>query len=248
MLRCTAAAPKVPTKSDDVVIKSLAASIDAAKRYYATFKELQKDMPSDSQLKIGIIYSFAPNDDEEGGLLPEEEFEASNLDASSRDFLEAAIKDYNAMFSMNFDTSSDGFQAYYKDLSEKLKKREIDLVIVVNMFLTGFDSTTLNTLWVDKNLRLHGLLQAYSRTNRILNSIKTYGNIVCFRDLEQATNDSISLFGNKDAGGIVILKPFREYYDEYTSLVSELTSKFNPGNLPASETDQREFVNLYNKI
>lgn len=224
------------------------ASIDAAKRYYATFKELQKDRPSESQLKIGIIYSFAPNEDEEGGLLPEEEFEASNLDASSRDFLEDSIKDYNAMFSMNFDTSSDGFQAYYKDLSEKLKKREIDLVIVVNMFLTGFDSTTLNTLWVDKNLRLHGLLQAYSRTNRILNSIKTYGNIVCFRDLEQATNDSISLFGNKDAGGIVILKPFREYYDEYASLVSELTSKFNPGDLPASETEQREFVNLYNKI
>jgi len=224
------------------------ASIDAAKRYYAIFKELQKDKSSDSQLKIGIIYSFAPNEDEEGGLLPEEEFEASNLDASSRNFLEEAIKDYNAMFSMNFDTSSDGFQAYYKDLSEKLKKREIDLVIVVNMFLTGFDSTTLNTLWVDKNLRLHGLLQAYSRTNRILNSIKTYGNIVCFRDLEQATNDSISLFGNKDAGGIVILKPFREYYGEYASLVSELTSKFNPGDLPASETEQREFVNLYNKI
>jgi type I restriction enzyme R subunit len=116
------------------------------------------------------------------------------------------------------------------------------------MFLTGFDSTTLNTLWVDKNLRLHGLLQAYSRTNRILNSIKTYGNIVCFRDLEQATNDSISLFGNKDAGGIVILKPFREYYDEYSNLVSELTSRFGPGELPASETEQREFVNLYNKI
>ena len=149
---------------------------------------------------------------------------------------------------MNFDTSSDGFHAYYKDLSEKLKKREIDLVIVVNMFLTGFDSTTLNTLWVDKNLRLHGLLQAYSRTNRILNSVKTYGNIICFRDLEQATNDSISLFGNKDAGGIVILKPFREYYDEYSSLVSELTKKFNPGELPASEIEQREFINLYNKI
>jgi type I restriction enzyme R subunit len=224
------------------------ASIDAAKRYYATFKELQKDKPADSQLKIGIIYSFAPNEDEEGGLLPEEEFEASNLDASSRDFLEEAIKDYNVMFSMNFDTSSEGFQAYYKDLSEKLKKREIDLVIVVNMFLTGFDSTTLNTLWVDKNLRLHGLLQAYSRTNRILNSIKTYGNIVCFRDLEQVTNDSISLFGNKDAGGIVILKPFREYFDEYALLVSELTSMFNPGDLPASETEQRKFVNLYNKI
>ena len=224
------------------------ASIDAAKRYYATFKELQKDKPSDSQLKIGIIYSFAPNEDEVGGLLPEEEFEASNLDASSRDFLDAAIKDYNAMYSMNFDTSSEGFQGYYTHLTERLKKREIDLVIVVNMFLTGFDSTTLNTLWVDKNLRLHGLLQAYSRTNRILNSVKTYGNIVCFRDLEQATNDSISLFGNKDAGGIVILKPFREYYEEYSSLVSELTTKFNPGELPASETEQREFINLYNKI
>jgi len=196
------------------------ASIEAAKRYYATFQELQKDKSSEAQLKIGIIYSYAPNEDDDGGLLPEEEFEASNLDASSRDFLEAAIKDYNAIYSMNFDTTSEGFQAYYKDLSEKLKKREIDLVIVVNMFLTGFDSTTLNTLWVDKNLRLHGLLQAYSRTNRILNSVKTYGNIVCFRDLEQATNDSISLFGNKDAGGIVILKPFREYYDEYASLVS----------------------------
>jgi type I restriction enzyme R subunit len=224
------------------------ASIEAAKRYYATFKELQKDKPEAARLKIGIIYSFAPNEDEEGGLLPEEEFEASNLDSSSRDFLDAAIKDYNATFSMNFDTSAEGFQGYYRDLSQKLKLREIDLVIVVNMFLTGFDSTTLNTLWVDKNLRLHGLLQAYSRTNRILNSVKTYGNIVCFRDLEQATNDSISLFGNKDAGGIVILKPFREYYDEYSSLVSELTTKFNPGELPDSETDQREFINLYNKI
>ena len=159
-----------------------------------------------------------------------------------------AIKDYNAIYSTNFDTSSEGFSGYYANLSEKLKKREIDLVIVVNMFLTGFDSTTLNTLWVDKNLRLHGLLQAYSRTNRILNSVKTYGNIVCFRDLEQATNDSISLFGNKDAGGIVILKPFREYYDEYSALVSELTTKFNPGELPASETEQRDFINLYNKI
>jgi type I restriction enzyme R subunit len=224
------------------------ASIEAAKRYYATFKELQKAKPSDSQLKIGIIYSYAPNEDEVDGLLPNEEFEASNLDASSRDFLDAAIKDYNTIYSTNFDTSSEGFSGYYANLSEKLKKREIDLVIVVNMFLTGFDSTTLNTLWVDKNLRLHGLLQAYSRTNRILNSVKTYGNIVCFRDLEQATNDSISLFGNKDAGGIVILKPFREYYDEYSTLVSELSSKFAPGDLPASETEQREFINLYNKI
>ena len=224
------------------------ASIEAAKRYYATFKELQKDKPTEARLKIGIIYSYAPNEDEIDGLLPDEEFEASNLDASSRDFLEAAIKDYNAIYSTNFDTSSEGFSGYYANLSEKMKKREIDLVIVVNMFLTGFDSTTLNTLWVDKNLRLHGLLQAYSRTNRILNSVKTYGNIICFRDLEQATNDSISLFGNKDAGGIVILKPFRDYYDEYSSLISELTTRFNPGELPASESEQRAFINLYNKI
>lgn len=224
------------------------ASIEAAKRYYATFKELQKGKPAEARLKVGIIFSYAPNEDEIDGLLPDEEFEASNLDTSSRDFLEAAIKDYNEIYSTNFDTSSDGFSGYYANLSEKLKKREIDLVIVVNMFLTGFDSTTLNTLWVDKNLRLHGLLQAYSRTNRILNSVKTYGNIVCFRDLEEATNDSIKLFGNKDAGGIVILKPFREYYDEYSTLVSELTKKFNPGDLPASEAAQREFINLYNKI
>lgn len=224
------------------------ASIDAAKRYYATFKELQKDIEPESRLKIGIIFSFAPNEEDADGLLPEEEFEADNLDASSRDFLDAAIKDYNEIYKTNWDSSADGFQSFYKDLAGRLKTREIDLVIVVNMFLTGFDSTTLNTLWVDKNLRLHGLLQAYSRTNRILNSVKTYGNIVCFRDLEQATNDSISLFGNKEAGGIVLLKPYREYYDEYASLVSELTAQFKPGELPASEDDQRDFVNLYNKI
>jgi type I restriction enzyme R subunit len=224
------------------------ASIEAAKRYYATFKELQKEKTSDSQLKIGIIYSFAPNEDEVDGLLPEEDFEANNLDASSRDFLDLAIKDYNKIYGTTWDTSAEGFQGYYTHLTERLKKREIDLVIVVNMFLTGFDSTTLNTLWVDKNLRLHGLLQAFSRTNRILNSVKTYGNIICFRDLEKATNESISLFGNKDAGGIVLLKPYREYYDEYSRLISELTSKFNPGDLPASETAQKEFVNLYNKI
>ncbi len=224
------------------------ASIEAAKRYYATFKDLQKDKARDEQLNIGIIYSFAPDEEEADGLLPDEEFDASNLDASSRDFLEAAIKDYNAIYATNFNTTSDGFQGYYTHLTERLKNREIDLVIVVNMFLTGFDATTLNTLWVDKNLRLHGLLQAFSRTNRILNSVKTYGNIICFRDLEQATNDSISLFGNKDAGGIVILKPYREYYDEYASLIEELTGKFKAGELPASESDQIEFVNIYNKI
>jgi type I restriction enzyme R subunit len=224
------------------------ASIEAAKRYYSTLTELQTNLSKDSKLKIGIIYSYAQNEDEPEGLLPEEEFEADKLDASSRDFLEAAIKDYNQMFATNWDTSADSFQSYYKDLAGRLKNREIDLVIVVNMFLTGFDATTLNTLWVDKNLRLHGLLQAFSRTNRILNSVKTYGNIICFRDLEKATNESISLFGNKDAGGIVLLKPYREYYDEYSSLINELVSNFTPGELPISETEQKNFINLYNKI
>lgn len=224
------------------------ASIEAAKRYYLAFKTLQADTPEELKLKIGIIYSYAQNEDEPDGLLPEEEFEAEKLDESSRDFLEAALNDYNQIFATNWNTSGESFQSYYKDLAGRLKNREIDLVIVVNMFLTGFDSTTLNTLWVDKNLRLHGLLQAFSRTNRILNSVKTYGNIVCFRDLEKATNESISLFGNKDAGGIVLLKPYREYYNEYSRLIAELTSHFSPGDIPASEKDQKEFVNLYNKI
>jgi type I restriction enzyme R subunit len=224
------------------------ASIEAAKRYYLAFKTLQADTPEELKLKIGIIYSYAQNEDEPDGLLPEEEFEAEKLDESSRDFLEAALNDYNQIFATNWNTSGESFQSYYKDLAGRLKNREIDLVIVVNMFLTGFDSTTLNTLWVDKNLRLHGLLQAFSRTNRILNSVKTYGNIVCFRDLEKATNESISLFGNKEAGGIVLLKPYREYYNEYSRLIAELTSQFSPGDIPASEKDQKEFVNLYNKI
>src|SRR5690606_16938606 len=138
-------------------------------------------------------------------------------------------------------TSSDSFQNYYKDLSHRMKTREIDLVIVVNMFLTGFDATTLNTLWVDKNLRSHGLIQAYSRTNRILNSVKTYGNIVNFRDLEEATNDAIALFGNKDAAGIVLLKPYREYYNEYAQKIEELLTQYRSGELIIGEEDQVAF-------
>ncbi len=224
------------------------ASIDAAKRYYATFKELQKDLPVDSRLKVGIIYSYSANEDEPDGLLPDEVFETADLDVASRDFLEAAIKDYNEIYSTNYDTSSEGFQGYYAHLSQRLKEREIDLVIVVNMYLTGFDAPTLNTLWVDKNLRLHGLLQAFSRTNRILNSVKTFGNIVCFRDLEDQVNESIQLFGNKDAGGIVLLKPYREYYDQYASEVAKLKDMFSAGQLPESEQDQKDFVNLYSSI
>jgi type I restriction enzyme R subunit len=156
------------------------ASIDAAKRYYAEFARQQAELPEAQRLKVGLVYSYAANEDDPD-FLAEEEFETDGLDASSRDFLESAIADYNALFGTSFDTSSDRFQNYYKDLSLRLKRREIDLVIVVNMFLTGFDATTLNTLWVDKNLRAHGLIQAYSRTNRILNSVKTFGNIVSFR-------------------------------------------------------------------
>lgn len=224
------------------------ASIDAAKRYYAEFKRQQQSLPAAQQLKVGLIYSFAANEDDEDGLLDEEEFETTGLDQSSRDFLEGAIKDYNALFSTSFDTSADKFQNYYKDLSLRLKARELDLVIVVNMFLTGFDATTLNTLWVDKNLRAHGLIQAYSRTNRILNSVKTYGNIVSFRDLEEETNDALALFGNKDAKGIVLLKPYAEYYDEYESLIAKLRADFSLDQPIIGEAAQKAFIKLFGAI
>lgn len=224
------------------------ASIESAKKYYATFKRLQSELPSDKRLKVGIIYSYTQNEDDVDGLIQEEGFESDALDASSRDFLESAIGDYNSLFSTNWSTSSDKFESYYKDLALRMKNREIDLVIVVNMFLTGFDATTLNTLWVDKNLRLHGLLQAFSRTNRILNSVKTYGNIVCFRDLEKNTQEAISIFGNREAGGIVLLKAYKEYFSEYSKLVSEIRLKYPDNTLPIGESAQKEFVMLYNKI
>ncbi|MDL2255660.1 type I restriction endonuclease subunit R [Parabacteroides sp. OttesenSCG-928-K15] len=237
------------------------ASIDVAKKYYTEFQKQLADLPSDKQLKIATIYSFGVNepDDEDNGIIEDENLEdTSRLDQSSRDFLEAAIQDYNKMFKTNFDTSSDKFQNYYKDVSQKVKDREIDLLIVVNMFLTGFDATTLNTLWVDKNLRLHGLLQAYSRTNRILNAVKTFGNIVCFRNLEKATNESIALFGDKEAGGIVLLKTYSEYYNGYlkgdkeipgyADLVDELLEKYPVGEQIVGEESQKEFIKLYSAI
>jgi type I restriction enzyme R subunit len=224
------------------------ASIDAAKRYYAEFQEQQRNLTPDQRLKIGIIFSYAANEDVGDDYLDEEGFETSSLDQSSRDFLDAAIQDYNQIFSTSFDTSADKFQNYYKDLSERLKKREIDLVIVVNMFLTGFDATTLNTLFVDKRLVNHGLMQAYSRTNRILNSVKTYGNIVSFRDLEEETNDAIALFGNKEARGIVLLKPYGDYYSEYAERSDELLTKFPLGEPPIGEAAQKEFIALFGQI
>lgn len=224
------------------------ASIEAAKRYYQEFSEQQKALPQAQQLKIGLIYSFAANEEEADGLLGEEEFETEGLDQSSRDFLDAAIQDYNALFGTSYDTSADKFQNYYKDLSQRLKNRELDLVIVVNMFLTGFDATTLNTLWVDKNLKAHGLIQAYSRTNRILNSVKTYGNIISFRNLEQETNDALALFGNKDAKGIVLLKPYADYYKEYQEQVGELLATFPLGTVTMGESAQKAFIKLFGAI
>lgn len=233
-------------------------SIDVAKKYYAEFKRQMEGLPSDLQLKVAIIYSYAANEDVDGILGDENPEDTSLLDKSSRDFLDAAMRDYNGMFKTNYDTSSDKFQNYYKDVSQKVKDREIDILIVVNMFLTGFDATTLNTLWVDKNLRLHGLLQAYSRTNRILNSVKTFGNIVCFRNLEDATNESIALFGDKEAGGIVLLKTFEEYYNGYTDgdkeiegyadLVDILMQQFPVERMITGEKNQKDFIRLYSAI
>ena len=233
-------------------------SIDVAKKYYAEFKKQLEGLPSDKQLKIATIYSFGVNDEDLDGLIDENSEETTGLDVSSRDFLEKAITDYNLMFGTSYDTSSDKFQNYYKDVSERMKNREIDILIVVNMFLTGFDATTLNTLWVDKNLRLHGLLQAFSRTNRILNSIKTFGNIICFRNLEKATNESIALFGDKEASGIVLLKAYNDYYygykdgDKevrgYESLVKELLEMFPVGERIIGEQNQKDFVKLYGAI
>lgn len=233
-------------------------SIDVAKKYYAEFKKQLADVPSDKKLKVAIIYSFGVNDEDADGMIDENSEDTSGLDVSSRDFLDSAITDYNTMFGTSYDTSSDKFQNYYKDISLRVKNREVDILIVVNMFLTGFDAITLNTLWVDKNLRLHGLLQAFSRTNRILNSVKTFGNIVCFRNLEKATNESIALFGDKEASGIVLLKAYDDYYhgyknqdkevQGYESLVKELQKRFPVGERIIGEQNQKDFIRLYGGI
>ena len=235
-------------------------SVDAAKLYYAEFKRQMEADPT-KKLRVAIIYSYGANEEETDGILDEENPEdTSALDAGSREFLEAAIADYNAMFHTNYDTSSDKFQNYYKDVSLRMKNKELDLLIVVNMFLTGFDATTLNTLWVDKNLKMHGLIQAYSRTNRILNSIKTFGNIVCFRNLQKRTDDAISLFGDKEAGGIVLLRGYNDYYYGYTDddqkehpgyvdMIEELTTKFPlTDERITGEQNQKEFIMLFGAI
>lgn len=237
-------------------------SIDAAKLYYKEFKKRMELLPSDKRLKIATIFSYGANeavDDDMGWIDDENSDDTEGLDKSSRDFLESAISDYNDMFKTSFDASAERFQNYYKDVSLRMKNREIDLLIVVNMFLTGFDATTLNTLWVDKNLRMHGLLQAYSRTNRILNSVKTFGNIVCFRDLEAATNESIALFGDKEAGGIVLLRTFGDYYygydddkgkhhEGYKELIDKIVKSYPIGTRILGEEAEKKFIKLYGSI
>lgn len=238
-------------------------SIDTAIKYYAEFKKQIAENPA-CGLKVGMIYSFGANEaeDENGFVDDENSDDTAGLDVVSRDYLESAIKDYNTMFHTDYDTSSDKFQNYYKDVSLRMKNKELDILIVVNMFLTGFDATTLNTLWVDKNLKMHGLIQAYSRTNRILNSIKTFGNIVCFRDLSTQTDEAIALFGDKNAKGTVLLRSFNDYYngftDEkdkyhkgYTELVDELLTKFPLINFQEAvfgEEKKKEFIMLYGAI
>lgn len=228
------------------------ASIPMAKKYYLEFKKQLEEKQKD--LTIATIYSFAANEEDTAdGILDDEGFETELLDQSSREFLDFAIKEYNKKFKTNFSSEGNGFQDYYKDLSDKVKHREIDLLIVVNMFLTGFDATTLNTLWVDKNLKQHGLIQAYSRTNRILNSVKSYGNIVCFRDLQQQTNDAIALFGDKNATGIVLLKSYEDYYygyeDDkgrkqmgYEERIAMLLQKYPLGEQIIGESAKKDFI------
>ena len=237
------------------------ASVPMAKLYYQEFQKQMAEDPSKA-LRIATIYSYAANEEEpDADLLDEENGEdTSALDKTSRDFLESAIKDYNKLFHTNYSTDGDRFQSYYKDVSLRMKNKELDLLIVVNMFLTGFDATTLNTLWVDKNLKMHGLIQAFSRTNRILNSIKTFGNIICFRNLQKRVDAAISLFGDKNAGGIVLLQKFEAYYNGYVDMdgkshqgykdmIEELLERF-PLSEPRiiGEQNQKDFIALFGAI
>lgn len=227
-------------------------SIEAAKLYYNKFMQTEHD------LKVAMIYSYPANEEESDGLEEENNEDTTRLDAISRDFLDTAISHYNDMFGTSYDTSGEKFQNYYRDVSLRMKNREIDILIVVNMFLTGFDATTLNTLWVDKNLKYHGLMQSFSRTNRILNSIKTFGNIVCFRNLEKQLNDALELFGNNGAKGTVILKTFEQYmngysdehgfFEGYIALASRLVDSYPIGVEIIGEQSQKSFVNLYGQI
>ncbi len=240
-------------------------SVDAAKAYYEAFKQFQNEVciptqerGNENRLKVATIFSFAANEAQDAiGAIPDESFDVSAMDSSAKEFLSAAIDDYNASFKTNFGVDSNGFQNYYRDLALRVKKQDVDLLIVVGMFLTGFDAPTLNTLFVDKNLRYHGLMQAFSRTNRIYDATKTFGNIVTFRDLEQATVDAITLFGDKNTKNVVLEKSYQEYMEGFTDIttgdarrgylevVAELQSRFpNPDEI-VLEKDKKDFAKLF---
>ncbi len=231
-------------------------SVDAAKLYYESFRDLQKGR--DKPLKVATIFSFVANEEQDAvGDILDESFDVSAMNSSAKEFLSAAIADYNALFKTNFSVDSNGFQNYYRDLAKQVKTKEIDLLIVVGMFLTGFDAPTLNTLFVDKNLRYHGLMQAYSRTNRIYDATKTFGNIVTFRDLEQATIDAITLFGDKNTKNVVLEKSYKEYMEGFTDVVtgearrgfvevvSELEQRFPDPSAIEKEVDKKAFAKLF---
>ena len=236
-------------------------SVEAAKLYYEEFERQQKSLPEEKRLKIATIYSFAANEEQRAiGEISEEDFDVSAMESTAKEFLDKVIIDYNSYFKTNFSTNGNEFQNYYKDLSLKVKEKQVDLLIVVGMFLTGFDAPTLNTLFVDKNLRYHGLIQAFSRTNRILNKVKTFGNIVCFRDLEKATQDAIKTFGDENSVNIILEKSYEEYIhgfkDEetgkvikgYTDICNEIISKFPEPTEIILESDKKEFAELFGEL
>jgi len=236
-------------------------SIEAAKLYYEEFENQQKDLSQEKRLKISTIYSFSANEPQSAiGEIQEEGFEPGALDLSSKEFLDKVLSDYNSYFKTNFSTNGDEFQNYYKDLSLRMQGKEIDLLIVVGMFLTGFDAPTLNTLFVDKNLRYHGLIQAFSRTNRILNTVKVFGNIVCFRDLEGATKDAIKTFGDENSLNIILEKSYEEYMKGfvdketgvavkgYIDICKEILEKFPEPTEIVLDSDKKQFVELFGKL
>ena len=236
-------------------------SVEAAKLYYEEFERCQKSLPEEKRLKIATIYSFAANEEQRAvGEISEEDFDVSAMESTAKEFLDKVITDYNIHFKTNFSTNGNEFQNYYKDLSLKVKDKQVDLLIVVGMFLTGFDAPTLNTLFVDKNLRYHGLIQAFSRTNRILNKVKTFGNIVCFRDLEKATQDAIKTFGDENSVNIILEKSYEEYIhgfkDEetgkvikgYVDICNEIISKFPEPTEIILEADKKEFAELFGEL
>lgn len=236
-------------------------SVEAAKLYYEEFQKQQESLPEEKRLKVATIYSFSANEEPSAiGEIEDENFEPSAMDSTAKEFLNRAINDYNKLFKTNFSTEGKEFQNYYSDLSNRVKNKEVDLLIVVGMFLTGFDAPTLNTLFVDKNLRYHGLIQAFSRTNRILNKVKTFGNIVCFRNLERATEDAIKTFGDENSVNVILEKSYDEYihgftdeetgkkFKGYIDICEEIIAKFPDPTEIVLDADKKEFVQLFGEL